>query len=470
MFLAGFTNKSTLGLYKLSVDESKQLAMEISRLEITANGTNELLFHIMETIMNMSEFNQNGYLVAIKNMVQLLKTKGDNPDSLFKTFLFIFLLHSQDSRHVPDTANPTHDTLEAPKQFLNGLFDAFTQDQDLKQRTEILERFMVFAAQLLLRHAKLTRKQKIEPRAIQQAAKSYVFFAAKVVSSLQENFSARIYYAVAVLLADLLQVSVANDEMAIKQSLEKFFIRFDLKNKKIFTAITLAYLTMLSIVSKGVISAMILNTYSEFEPTWIDHLLTVRHSLTGKNVLLISLQYLASKEYAEKSLKSLSSILNLLMDKRDIELPEDFLQEIAEWQLNFQKRAALSDEVKTLLGVIYNQCIHKTQGTHQEKTFEAIRTALLMRYDADPSNDPQAIHTRENHDFAEKIHDAWTGNFGTTDEEGAVKIKKGWEQFKSYMMDSKLAEVRQLTAFKEIGKANNYIADSYGDTSVPEAN
>lgn len=143
-----------------------------------------------------------------------------------------------------------------------------------------------------------------------------------------------------------------------------------------------------------------------------------------------------SLSITERRLECISFLLNYLNGKQTF-LPLDFLKRIAQWHYNLQKRATLSAQSQAMLAEIINQCIHLVQGTEQEKSFEDIRTQLLIQFDVAPTKDSQAIHTKKNHELADQIYHVWLNDFAATAELEKENVKKATTWLMDYIKKNK---------------------------------
>ncbi|CAM4483014.1 MAG: hypothetical protein LEGION0403_FIIPPAGN_02501 [Legionella sp.] len=176
--------------------------------------------------------------------------------------------------------------------------------------------------------------------------------------------------------------------------------------------------------SKGVCQLM--DKLTSLEPSWLNYLAQEVHVQGQNRNLFTSYSKLfSSPQLAQHAAEILAYLLEKIRDNEQVILPEQFLKEIAEWQLNLQKKAQLNASTQTILETIYNHCIHKTQNTPQEKTFEEIRTQLLIRFNGDPAQEAQAIHSRENHEFSDLIYSTWMSALGDTEVLRREKITQG---------------------------------------------
>ncbi|MFJ1267625.1 hypothetical protein ACD661_03520 [Legionella lytica] len=189
----------------------------------------------------------------------------------------------------------------------------------------------------------------------------------------------------------------------------------------------------------------LMDQLSNLEPSWLNHLaqevrVSGQEPEQTRNLFTTYSKLFSLPNLAQDAAEILAYLLEKIRDNEQVILPEQFLKEIAEWQLNLQKRAQLNAATQTLLDAIYNHCIHKTQNTPQEKTFEEIRTQLLIKFNADPTQEAQAIHSRENHEFSELIYSAWMNALGDTETLRMEKIAQG-KDFFIQLIPQKEAEV-----------------------------
>ncbi len=247
--------------------------------------------------------------------------------------------------------------------------------------------------------------------------------------------SPKAYYPISCILYTLITKTspILNGEF-INSYLKTYRVQ---ENRKMeLTGIIFTQLILLSInnnPNKIIEIPSLITSLSNIQPGWINYLAHEVEINGQKKGVLTALLKMFHSNLAQKSAEILVNLLEQIHNNKDITLPISFLNEIADWQLNLQKRSQLNEQTQNLLATIYNYCIHQTQGTSQEVIFEDLRTQLLIKFNADPTQDSQAIHTKENHEFSKLIYSSWESALGETLAIRTEKYTKGQEILLQYI-------------------------------------
>ncbi|WP_035918186.1 hypothetical protein [Legionella fairfieldensis] len=397
-------------------------------------------------------------IAQIQDLFRALQYKGINQSSLLKMFLFIYSTHLND---FPFFNRKKEESFIQQRRVLKELIDEFKKDISADELKEIVSNFIMLATHFLERERH--QKGKIK-------AENYTIFVSDLLTIQDEKKA--MSWQIAYLLVDKLdQLDLKKlEKQELKEAVEQFAWFFDIpeEEKNTFLARILGWAVYATATQGRPYSPNFVDTLSEITPGWINHVL---EGAENSNLLTTCIKDIASSNSAStKSLNFIQYLMNLVMGKDNILLPIDFLKEVAEWQINLQKRAGLSEETKKNLELIYNQCMHKVQRTTQEKLFEEIRTQLLIKFDSDPSKDPQAIHRQENHVFADQVYDTWYQALAETEAEKKEKITAGRKNFIDYIIKNKNQVTETSISFKnDANKLLNYIYFIHGNYSVSDS-
>jgi hypothetical protein len=429
--------------------ETERQLCQVELLQIGATLADELLFYCA----NLKGKDKFFIPIAI---YQHLQAQQVEQARLWRTLLnahFIQLSSMSDKKTVGTNLTKTLKT-----------FSKLTPDITPEEKQQLIIDYIAFAADILekwnRRYVGVYKEKRSLDMKIQ--INHFLTFLAGLMNTIpgEITISQESYYHLATFL--WVQLAHYTDEKENRKStIKTFFSYFNVnRNHSEHCAQIAAHLLtiagMNSMVDKEFISL-----FSEIEPSWICHIPN-EFSLNGKahNVLSSLVQQLPDKKsgVAEQSAHTISYLLGLLLDKKEMILPLDFLKEIANWKHDLQKKASLTPETQELLETIYNQCIHKVQGTAQEPVFEEIRTQLLLKFDANPANGTQAIHTRENHLFADTIYAAWMKAWMEKPAaERAANFNRANELFATYRQQEKDKKTVSLSANMDVDKLRNYL-------------
>ncbi len=414
---------------------------------------NEILFFGMKLLFNDSiKLNE-----SIKKLVHILKEKGANKSQLLNLFFYFYLSNNH----------------QKPKDDLfNEFLRELTLDVSSKEILQIVNKYISFLEVL---HVKLNQRLPQTGLSLRQSIASFILFITKAISinSTQQD---AIHISIPAALCNLLTLQVKlhcplsaqksdifipDVEQVIKAFLEQIT---EIHEEKLNAEILMRFVINRAFAHKNSV-IQILEVISKIEPSWISYTSSQLIILNNRKLdfLSILLTQLSSKDdlIIEKYAEIILYLLTQLTNKK-IPLVPMFLQNVAELQLNFQKKSLLSQKAQEALDTIFNQCLHKVQGTEQEALFENMRTQILLKADLDPSKDPQAIHTRDNHLYADQIYQEWLQSLGA-EEEQREKLLKGLNLFISYMNTEKERVIKNSLAFtQDPDKLKELIGYIYG--------
>jgi hypothetical protein len=441
-----------------------KLTCKTGLLQSSTTLADEILFYCAHLKKNDKSRAQ------ITKLFHHLKAQQGAESSLWQTLLNTYLIEFLSDDKEVSCVNLT--------KFLRELFGQLAPNVTIEEKQQLITQFIVFAADIMFQWGKhreqntaKARSLGIKSYAMQSKINYFAAFSAELMNAIPEPIilpQESYFYLATLLFRQLPQFTDGTDKEIIKGTMENFLSYYqDNINQRELTAQILAQLMALMVMTtpqRSRVNAEFLNLVSAIEPTWIRYI-SNEFSLNGKahNILSILVRQLSDKGQgiAEHSARIISYLLSQLIDQKEIRLPLDFLSAVADWKHDLQKKTTLSAGTQELLETIYNQCIHKVQGTEQEQGFEEIRTQLLLKFDADPTKDTQAIHTRENHQFADRILEAWNQALGETNEQ-TQKLKQGLATFATYLQKEKDKKVSSLLANMNEDKLRGYLHFIYG--------
>jgi hypothetical protein len=401
----------------------------------------------------------------IETLFHLLKAKQGEQSNLWQILLNAYF--------IKFILMPWNKEIRSAKlaEYLQDFFVKFAPNITIVEKQQLIIHFSSFASDLIRQFQQYSERPQIallERRRylLQIPVDPCLAFIAGIMNTIPEQFilPQASYYQ----LATLLFIQLYPQDIERIMSNIKDFISYynGNANQRELSAQILAQLMGLFAINRLIISEELIAMVSVIEPMWICRI-SSELSLNGNahNLFSVLLRQLLTKEpqFAEQDARTISNLLSQLIDNKEVMLPLDFLQGVADCKHDLQKRATLSPAVQEWLEIIYNQCINKVQGTEQEHIFEEIRTLLLLKFDADPTKNSQAIHTHENHQFADKIFAAWTLSFVATPEESTHNYTQGLETFTTYLQKEKNKKVSELIVDMNESQLRGYIQFVHGD-------
>lgn len=454
----GFLNtaKSELHMF-LSMGVGLVVASTINTQAIIPESTlaNETLFFGFKLLFKdptAIELNE-----SIKNLIHILKERNANKSQLLNLFFYLYVSNNNQVRKN----SLFHELL---RELIKGI-----------SPHEILQIVNKYFSFMSLFQAKLNVLPTQQGLSWRQAIPDFILFITKAISlnSAQQD---AIHMQLPVVLCNLLILQVKlqcqlNDQKSdiFTPEVEKVITSFltqiaEIREEKLNAKILMPFALNMIFAYKNA-GIQLLEVISQIEPSWINYIPTLPLPLHNRKLDLLSflLTQLSSKDdsIVIKNADIILYLLAKLMNNK-IPLSPDFLQNLAELQLNFQKKSLLSQKAQEALELIFNQCIHKVRGTEQEALFEDMRTKILLKADLDPSKDPQAIHTRENHLYADQIYQEWLQTLGTKEEQ-KEKLLKGLGLFISYISLEKEKTIKNSLAFtQDPDKLKELIGYIYG--------
>lgn len=462
-FIGSFVKQFTGNYFSLNNDLTLNKV-----LQSISSIANELFFYVVIPYIVSAVKCPKDHYTQLKNLFEFFKSKEVSQSSLLSTFLLAYLIHSPSAGSK--LAGKAKKSSDYPKQVLQEMLDQLIKEIPAEELNLLVNDFVTLAKTILFYHQEAMPTQELAglPLFAHRLTDFTLFVSGliTIVPGQRKQLTGLISKFLSYKLAGI----SSDNSQTILQNMHQFFAFFDIEkeNKSSFTAMTLASYVIVRALGEGEPCPLaLLNTISEFEPSWIKQIPEV--PVVNTDVLTYCLKNVLSLDPSkvEKNLKLLCHFLELLINN-EVNLPLSFLKAIAEVELNIQTGAQLSDSVKARLKEIYNQCLHKVQGTEQEIIFEEHRTELLIKFGIDPANDPQAIHVRENHVYADKIYAAWWQALAETVEEKIEKLAVAKEQFFRYILQEKNQMVKTLVSFKDVEKLTNYVYFLHGNSSVPD--
>lgn len=462
-FLRSFNTRLTAGLFKL--DSRGAGDLNVRELQPAPTLADEILFYCADAITLKSK---SKYRVQLKKLLEFLSSNSANQSSLFNTLYYTYLMQ------VLDESAKTPSAIGL-KSFLTDLFGKQLQDMPTDEIDLFINKYIGFLSNFtVVRYNKIVEAKKLPERGPSLRIKIGLF--ANILAELIEFVSEKsqltplLHAHLANLLLIQILLSDLSDYASLETTIKKFVLYFDdVSDTRDFIASILAnVLAGLARVNK--LDCQLMDIATTIEPIWINYISSdfqpngVEHNVLS---FLFNLIINKNEQIAEKNAQAIVHLLEKIGDRMSFAFSLAFLNEVAERYLNLQKRAQLSEPVQKLLEQIYNLCIHRVQGTKQEKTFEEIRTQLLLKYDVDPTKDAQAIHTTENHAFADKIYEAWMQALGATEQERTTKLTQGYKVFVDYLTSQRNTLVKRLvTPNHTSSQLADYIYFLIGDSST----
>lgn len=457
-FLARFNTRLMEGFYK----KNPQTVSELNNLLPQPTLAEEILFYCADAIT----LKANGkYRAHLKKLVQFLSDESVSQLNLSKILYYTFLTQMLQGTKAQSPLGL--------KLFLTELFGKQLQEMTTDEKDNLVSSCVIFISiYTLARYSKIVQEKKGPQNGSALQLKVDLF-----ASSLGELIAATpkiqlipvLYYYLSLLLFVHIALSDPSDYELLETTIRNFVSHFDVGDARETRACLLAY-TLAGLAQVNKLNSQLMDRVTKMEPSWINYLANSRKPNGQEYNVLSSLFNLIAhknKEVAEKNAQLIVHFLEKIGDGASFTYPTAFLYEVAERYLNLQKRAQLSEPVQKLLEQIYNLCIHRVQGTEQEKAFEEMRTQLLLKHDVDPTKDAQAIHTAENHTFADKIYDTWVQALGETEQERGQKLVQGYKAFTDYLAEQKNMLVRRLvTPNQASSQLADYIYFLSGDKST----
>lgn len=439
---------------KLPQQSLPQLSDEWLQQYLIANATeaDALFFCLSPIILRSKHYDE------LTKLWNLLKDKQGQPQQLFKSYLLAFqltnLLLPRDSLaqnysylpRVRPSAVPiypffpftaTRNTEQSARRKIRQTLTHFSTQLSAAELSQSVESLINFTYSGLI-HLANKQPLTILPSSI---LSYFAQFNTELINIIPEStqLSPQSYYPISHIFYALITKMEQEKKTPVPETLASLVDAYELsENRKKACLGTLLSQIMMHFVGSPNIKDphSLIDKLTSLEPSWLNHLAQeVQGQGQGQNRNLFTSysKLLSSPQSAQYAAEILAYLLEKIRDNEHVILPEQFLKEIAEWQLNLQKKAQLNAPTQALLETIYNHCIHKTQNTPQEKTFEEIRTQLLIKFNADPTLEAQAIHSRENHEFSELIYSTWINALGDTEALRTEKITQGKTLFIQFL-------------------------------------
>ncbi|KTC89578.1 hypothetical protein [Fluoribacter dumoffii] len=392
---------------------------------------------------------------SLKKLIHILKEKNVNQSELLNLFLYFYLTNNHQLHK-------------------NNLFNELLQELTLDIPShEMIQVISKYISLLNVLHAKVKEFQPQQGLAWRQAIPEFMLFLTRTIS-LNSAKQTAIHLKVPLALCNLLIVQVklqcpSDDQKGIfMPDLEKVMIYFfrhiqEIRDEKLDAKILMTF-ALHMINSNKHTGVQLLEIISQMFPSWLKYTsITIAFNGRKLDFLSVLLNQLSSKDHwaIEKNSAIISYLLTKLKEKK-IPIPMVFLENIAELQLNFQKKSLLTPKAQEAVEIIVNQCLHQVQGTEQETPFEEIRTKILLKADLDPTKDPQAIHTKENHLYADQVYQEWLQALGTEEDKGE-KITKGLGRFFEFLVSEKEKHITEsLASIQDPDELKKLVAYIYG--------
>jgi hypothetical protein len=459
-FLMHFNTRLVNELYRNDFQGAGDF--NIRQLQPEPTLADEILFYCADSIILKSK---GKYRAQLKKLFEFLSGNSAKQSSLFNVLYYTYLIQALDGVAKPSTSTGLMLFLT---EFLGKQFKSISTDEV----NALLNKNILFLANFtIVRYNKIVAAKKLSERGSFLRAKIDLFanILAELIAFIPKKIelTAPTCYQLANLL--LMQIVLStSDNASLEIMIKKFLSYFDEIAGDVIATVLAYTLTGLARLNK--VDCQLIDIATAIEPTWINYL-SSEFNPNGPEYNLLSFLFkkVLNKEeqIAEKNARVIVYLLGKVGEQTSFTFPIIFLNEVAERYLNLQKRAQLSESVQKSLEQIYNLCIHRVQGAEQEKEFEEIRTQLLLKYDVDPTKDAQAIHTTENHAYADKIYHAWMQALGATEQECTMKLTEGYKAFVDYLANQRNTLVKRLvTPNQDSSQLADYIYFLTGDRST----
>lgn len=419
-------------------------ADRVSRIQPQVSFAQELLF-----IVAMNLFSESAdYSKSIKKLCDVLKQKQVNSFELLKTLLYAYLLN------VSNIEN-----LKGYNALFMELFVALEQKNEFK---DLLGEYLNDIKNVCSNFDNLRRVITNNPSLGEEIANKTVAFIESSFYSIawqdaaiSESNNSSLLKRVTIQISELLCIKISSRCSSLNGThlLEKHMIdcfeecrvQFEKKGQYLFLDLILIGLIQLMVklaqtpkvsLLKEIMDRDIFSANNRLPKTVKENALWVL-----LQTLIVQLN-LKDQEHVQRNAEFIFYLFDQ-MDANGLLLKNKFLETVAKMELNYEEKSRLSEKAQEFLKIIYNRCIHKVQGTEQQKTFEAMRTQVLIKAKVDPSKDSQAIHTSENHEYAERIYHEWIHGLEANSIE---KLKQGVWWFKEYMNQEKDKDLIHLVA------------------------
>lgn len=423
-----------------SPQAAPQISDEWLQQHLIADATeaDEIFFYSSSIILNSRNYGE------LTNLWDSLKDKQGQPQQLFKSCLLACLLapglSATSGVGSPPFAplNVIREEQQKEQVTLKQMLTHFAAELSATERSQVVESLVNFSYSALIY---LANKQPLSTLSLAHL-NYFAQFNSVLINLIPETtqLSPQSYYPISRILYALLIKMEQEQKAPLPKTITTLVNPYILSENRrkclgtLFSQIIMSF----SVNPNGKNLCLLMDQLTNLEPSWLNYSAQeVQVQGQNRNLFTSYSKLFSTPNLAQHAAEVLAYLLEKIRDNEQVILPEQFLKEIAEWQLNLQKKAQLNEPTQTLLEAIYNHCIHKTQNTPQEKAFEEIRTQLLIKFNANPTQEAQAIHSRENHEFSELIYSTWMSTLGETEALRSEKIAQGQGFFRQFIVQKK---------------------------------
>jgi hypothetical protein len=445
---ATFQDKIKAGVHDALLGRYATLAVStifagrVSRIQPQVSFAQELLF-----VVAMNLFSESvDYSKSIKKLCDVLKQKQVNSFELLKTLLYAYLLN------VSNIEN-----LKGYNALFMALFNELEQKNEFKDLLiEYLNDIKNVCRNFDNLRSVITNKpslgEEIANKTVAFMESSFYSIAWQDATTFESN---TLLKKVTIQITELLCIKINSRCNSLNEAhlLEKHMIdcfeecrvQFEKMGQYLLLALILIGLILARVSSAHTPKVSLLKEIMDRVIFSANNTLPKKvkeNALSALLQTLIKQLNLKDQEQVQRNAELVSYLFDQ-MDTNGLLLKNNFLEIVARMELNYEQKSRLSEKAQEFLKIIYNRCIHKVQGTEQQRIFEEMRTRELIQSHVDPAKDPQAIHTSENHEYAERIYHEWIHGLEVNLNQ---KLNQGVWWFKEYMNQERDKDFMHLAA------------------------